>query len=647
MAGEPWGSAPQLVGLDTTASTFANYTGVGQTIAVIDTGIDYNRPALGGGFGSGFKVVGGYDFVDEDSNPLDTFGHGTRVAGILAADEFIYQGRRYRGVAPDARLVALRIDRDSEPVPDERLERALDWVIDHRADFDITIVNISFGFGSFSADEVSSVFGDELAELKAAGVFVVGSSGNEGVGATPGIDYPAADPNVFSVGAVDDFGTITDFTERGSLLDMLAPGDSVPTIDAGQPLNATDEIVRASGTSFAAPFVAGAVALMRQASPTLTIADIGSILRASSQNNVDGDDEFGPTTSLTYPLLQVDNALALTLARRPGAVGASTGDAAAANNNALSYDRDGVLHMAYYDSVDRTLKYATRNADDSGWSVKSVIDSSDRFLGQYVSLAHDRFGRPAVAYFDGTAGDLKFAEFNGAEWAIQTLDDKGSTGLYPSLVFDHDDRPVISYYHKADGNLRMARRSGGAWSIRTIDSKNDVGRSTSMSVNNATGRLGIAYENTTTGRLRYAEEQIDGSFVKIDVDASTLGVAWISLAFDKGDRPTISYYDANPANLKHARRNNKGNWETETLASKGAQGLYSSIAYNSSGVANIIFYNRQLNELKQARGSFGAWTYSTLETGGGRHAMTAIDDEGELTYTWSQADNKVLHIETV
>jgi hypothetical protein len=65
-------------------------------------------------------------------------------------------------------------------------------------------------------DEVSPVFGDELKTLKDAGVFIVASSGNNGVSNPPAIQYPAADPNVYAVGAVDEFGTITEFTERNS-----------------------------------------------------------------------------------------------------------------------------------------------------------------------------------------------------------------------------------------------------------------------------------------------------------------------------------------------------------------------------------------------------------------------------------------------
>ena len=86
----------------------------GVTVAVIDTGIDYTQPSLGGGFGKNFKVVGGYDFFDNDSDPMDETGHGTNVAGVIAAKPYTVNGVTYQGVAPDAKLVALRVGTDDE-----------------------------------------------------------------------------------------------------------------------------------------------------------------------------------------------------------------------------------------------------------------------------------------------------------------------------------------------------------------------------------------------------------------------------------------------------------------------------------------------------------------------------------------------------
>src|SRR4051794_21368290 len=94
---------------DDAATNFSNVTGAGVTVAVIDTGIDYNHPQLGGGFGPGHKVKGGIDFVDNDNDPMDTFGHGTANAGLIAATPYDYNGGHFSGIAPGAELVGIRV----------------------------------------------------------------------------------------------------------------------------------------------------------------------------------------------------------------------------------------------------------------------------------------------------------------------------------------------------------------------------------------------------------------------------------------------------------------------------------------------------------------------------------------------------------
>src|SRR5687768_17234586 len=83
-----WCAAAQLVDQDAAAASSPNLTGAGVTVAVIDTGINYNLAPLGGGMGSARNVVGGFDFLDNDADPMDTDGHGTAVAAALAARSY-------------------------------------------------------------------------------------------------------------------------------------------------------------------------------------------------------------------------------------------------------------------------------------------------------------------------------------------------------------------------------------------------------------------------------------------------------------------------------------------------------------------------------------------------------------------------------
>src|SRR5947207_11925442 len=83
-----WGAIPRLIGQDLAAANYPGATGAGESIAVLDTGIDYNLPELGGGFGAGHKVIAGWNFVNNNGNPIDTDGHGTGVAGLIAASPY-------------------------------------------------------------------------------------------------------------------------------------------------------------------------------------------------------------------------------------------------------------------------------------------------------------------------------------------------------------------------------------------------------------------------------------------------------------------------------------------------------------------------------------------------------------------------------
>ncbi len=623
-----WGTIPQLVRQDVAATNHPTITGTGEAIAVIDTGIDYNHPNLGGGFGPGFKVEGGYDFVDEDNDPMDTYGHGTEVAGVIASSAFTFNGAQYQGVAPNCNLLALRVDAANDPVPDARIQEALQWVLDHQAQYNIVAVNISFGSGHYSSSHIS-IYSPQLAQLAQEGVLVVASAGNGGVSTPFGVEYPAADPNVYAVGAVDKFDVITEYTERGPNMDLLAPGDDVPTTSLGPDPFETD-----SGTSFSAPYVAGTIALMRQANPNLSVADEESILSAGGVTNIDGDTEFGAVTNLSFQRLDVENSIDLALDRMAGPLG-STGEVATNGyGNSLAYDSFGVLHMAYYDSIAHTLEYVTRGTDRDV-SQPQPIDTSSDDVGGYVSLAVNTIGQPSVAYFDGTSGDLRYAHFDGQSWVVETVDAKGSVGLYPSLTFDANNEPVISYYAKTKGDLRVASFDGTQWNIQTVDSTGDVGRSTSITLDKSTNELAIAYEDSTHGRLKVARNPGSG-WTKGLVDNSTLGVTQTSIAFDPAtNQPAVSYYDIFNADLRYATFDGNS-WTSNRLASKGATGLYSQLYFDTTNQANILYYNRRNNDVVHMTDAAATgWASTILQSTGGRYIAAAVDPtDSSVTYSW-------------
>ena len=241
-------------------------TGANVTVAVVDTGVDYAHadlvpnswtnpldPANGvdddqNGF---VDDVHGADFVDEDSNPTDDAGHGTHVAGIIGA-----KGNNSIGVAGvnwDAKIMALKfLDADGQGNTADAAN-SIDYAVSHGA----RVINASWGGPAFSQALYQAVrrAGDK-------GVVFVAASGNDGENADAKPDFPAAFdlPNVISVAATDSGDDLADFSNYGAVsVDVAAPGDD---IESTVPDNIEDSgYASFSGTSMAAPFVAGAAAL--------------------------------------------------------------------------------------------------------------------------------------------------------------------------------------------------------------------------------------------------------------------------------------------------------------------------------------------------------------------------------------------------
>jgi subtilisin family serine protease len=193
--------------IDSIRSTYG-FRGAGQTVAVIDSGIAYDHYALGRGFGAGSKVVGGWDFAENDSNPYDDGPagyHGTHVAGVIGSTD-----ASYTGIAPGVDLVALRVFDDQGKSKFAWVESALQWVHAHRSDFasPITTVNLSIG-AVYNSNVLPdwAMLEDEFAQLKADGIVVTVAAGNHfSKFNVAGLSYPAVSPDVIPAMAVNSAG---------------------------------------------------------------------------------------------------------------------------------------------------------------------------------------------------------------------------------------------------------------------------------------------------------------------------------------------------------------------------------------------------------------------------------------------------------
>lgn len=160
------------------------YDGKGIKIAVIDTGVDYNHPDLLG-LGPNGKVIGGFDFIENDDTPQDTNGHGTEVAGIISANGKI------KGIAPEAKILAYRVSDTGDAVSSDLIVKAIQKAIEDDAD----IINLSLG-----VNRTNDKIEDAINYAVERGVVVVAAAGNSGPDLRT-IGSPGKDPHAITVGA--------------------------------------------------------------------------------------------------------------------------------------------------------------------------------------------------------------------------------------------------------------------------------------------------------------------------------------------------------------------------------------------------------------------------------------------------------------
>ena len=261
-------------------------TGAGSTVFVIDSGIRLTHTQFQG------RAVSGWDFVDGDANASDCFGHGTHVAGTIAAKTY--------GVAKGARLVSVRVlDCGGGGWPSD-LIAGLDWAVAHKPSTGPAVVNMSLGFpildvqDQAAADEVDRAVNQAVDK----GIPVVVAAGNSGREDATACDFsPARAARAITVGASSSGDVRAPFSNLGSCVDLYAPGVNVVST-----WNSSNTSVKSdSGTSMATPHVSGALARMLQDNPLASpewLAD--QLIACSTTGRIGGADDAGTPNRLLY-----------------------------------------------------------------------------------------------------------------------------------------------------------------------------------------------------------------------------------------------------------------------------------------------------------------------------------------------------------
>jgi serine protease AprX len=375
-------------------SSGADGTGVG--VALIDTGVA-PVPGL-----PAAQVVNGPDLSFESQGAtvryLDTFGHGTHMAGIIVGND---STAGMKGIAPKAKLTSLKVGTAAGVVDVSQMIAALDWVVEHRNDdpkYPIRVINLAYGTnGTRDPLRDPIIYAAENAWRK--GIVVVAAGGNLG-NSTTTLTNPSNSPYLLSVGSASTSGTssyaddtLSTFTSTSATrnVDLLAPGESIVSLrdpggyaDVNYPgARVGDRLFRGSGSSQATAVVSGAVALLLQKRPTLTPDQVKAVLKASATPITKG---LGATMKLGE--LNLTNALKATAPTTKQAFVASSG------SGSIDLARGGV--------------YVTRDNNQPLW-------------GEF-----DVFGPFSAA--DWAAKDATESTWTGGTWMGRQMAGAGWTG---------------------------------------------------------------------------------------------------------------------------------------------------------------------------------------------------------------------------
>jgi thermitase len=369
------------------------------TIAILDTGVDLNHPDLDG------KLIAGWDFLDNDATPADTYGHGTHVAGIAAAETNNSLGTAGVAYGSNIKIMPLRVG-DQNGIPTSASVDAIYYAANNGAN----VINMSYGgrFGSSSEQQaINYAWGK--------GVVVVASAGNDG---TSKISYPAAFTNCIAVGATNWHDQLSSYSNHGSALDVVAPGgdmsgygdvggiySTMPTYDVYLTTSYSYQknYDYLQGTSMAAPEVTGLAGLLFAVGVTDTNSDgrINDEIRNIIQTTTDDlgaagwDSTYGWGRVNVYKAVQAAQqsgdappTVSITSPASGVTVSGTIGVTATAN------DDNGVAQVEFF--VDGSSIGVDNNGSD-GWSASWDTTASSEGTHSLSAMATDTIGQTTAS----------------------------------------------------------------------------------------------------------------------------------------------------------------------------------------------------------------------------------------------------------
>ncbi|MGC2696444.1 MAG: S8 family peptidase [Candidatus Angelobacter sp.] len=321
----------------------ANYTGAGIGVALIDSGVNAHPDLYTSSFWPVSRVVYNQSFVPGNSSAADQYGHGTHIAGLIAGDGLASTGPIYsntfKGIAPGAQIVNLRVLDANGSATDSTVIAAINQAISLKSRYNIRVINLSLGRGVFESYKLDPLC-QAVEKAWKSGIVVVVAAGNNGrylpTGGYATVTSPANDPYVLTVGSMKPMGTpertddlIASYSSKGPTLidhvvkpDVVAPGNLLVSTETsnttlyktetdnqvpysayiyGGPSSPSPFYFELSGTSMASGVVSGAVADLLQAHPLMTPDQVKSrLMKTASKTFPASSSVYDATSGITY-----------------------------------------------------------------------------------------------------------------------------------------------------------------------------------------------------------------------------------------------------------------------------------------------------------------------------------------------------------